>query len=98
MSEYKCLKCGAEFDEPKEVCEEYYYGHTLMSSACPYCRGDYEEAEECKGCGETFCASDLTDGFCINCEARIQGRLLTLIDEFNEDEKNYIYENLGDIL
>ena len=68
---FKCCECGYVFEDPKSWeedrgefwgvrCTETMYG-------CPKCCGDYEEAYECKECGEWHFRDELTDGYCDNC-------------------------------
>lgn len=50
MSAYKCVDCGAEFDEPREYRESRgeCFGFPAFEtlSGCPFCLGDYEETTE----------------------------------------------------
>ena len=69
---YKCIECGAIFEEPK-TWEEYrgeYWGCPCSEtmSGCPECRGDYEEAVECTRCGEWCFEDELDDGLCEVCQ------------------------------
>ena len=70
---YKCLKCGAVFDED-ELCEwseergEFWGAPcTEKMSGCPMCHGECEEVELCQVC-ETPCTdSELHSGVCDSC-------------------------------
>lgn len=69
---YKCLDCGAEFEEPRGGSSYDYIdtGIGMMAVAdvgcceCPYCGGDYEEMYECKYCGCEFLYKDMEDIDC----------------------------------
>jgi hypothetical protein len=65
---YKCLDCGAVFEEPKEYAEDRTPGGSFEGGSfiehftgCPYCEGAYEEAKQCEICGEYFTSDELTD-------------------------------------
>lgn len=90
---YKCKSCGRWFDEPKQYVEQYYYGAYLTEEGCPYCRGDFEEITPCKGCGEEFGESELTEGFCLACELKIQNKTWEFIfEKFTQEEIDYLIE------
>ena len=72
---YKCIDCGAVFEEPA-TWEEYrgeYWGCPCSEtmSGCPECRGDYEEAVECTRCGEWYFSGELEDGLCEDCQSEL---------------------------
>ena len=67
---YKCQDCLEIFDEPKKYCDDctpggVFEGGSFMNyySACPYCAGNYEEADECDNCGKVIFT---TEGKLIN--------------------------------
>lgn len=75
---YICKNCGRDFEEPDVVYEThgFDYGPYEKWLVCPSCHdSNFEEAEQCDGCGEYFAKSDLTDGLCDDC--------------YEEEEENY---------
>lgn len=68
-----CLNCGEVFDENNignTTENRGYYGDEKCSakiSCCPICAGEYEEAAQCKICGEYHPKDDLTGGVCEEC-------------------------------
>ena len=72
MKKYKCVECGAIFEEPATWEEDRgeFWGVSCSEtmSGCPECHGDYEEAFECKECGEYFFEDELYDGLCESCQ------------------------------
>ena len=68
---YKCVECEAVFEDPEKWEEdrgEFWGVHcTETVCGCPKCRGGFEEASECKRCGEWFFADELDDGYCKCC-------------------------------
>ena len=66
---YICNDCGAVFEECKVEYEFHPYGSGTAKEEwwyCPNCdSADFEEAKECKRCGEYFVS--LTDGLCDLC-------------------------------
>ena len=60
---YKCSNCGEVFEEPNAIKEDW--GETFY--VCPYCDDDYEEAHQCKECGEWHTENELYDGWCEKC-------------------------------
>ena len=74
---YKCVDCGAVFDEPDtwEESRGEYWGFPCTETVCgcPECRGDYEEAFECEECGEWFFKDELEDELCKECQNKHKG-------------------------
>ena len=71
---YKCVDCGHIFEEGDQA-EWYedrgeYCGIPCgeLMTGCPKCHGYYEEATECKECGEWFLEDELHDGLCESCQ------------------------------
>ena len=68
---YKCIECEAIFEDPETWEEDRgeYWGVpcTETVSGCPKCRGGFEEAVECKRCGNVHFADELDDGLCECC-------------------------------
>lgn len=60
---YKCMKCGEVFDEYTADWE------THDEMACPSCYSpdDYEEARECKKCGDWFTEDEGEGNLCGEC-------------------------------
>lgn len=65
---YKCLDCGAVFENPKEYAEDRTPGGANEGGSfierykgCPQCSGAYEEAKQCEICGEYFTDDELQD-------------------------------------
>lgn len=90
---YKCIDCGQEFERPYKFVNNEYYGNYEYGYCCPYCNGNYEDMTECHGCGQMFGEHELTHGFCVNCEKNIQEKLTAFFRNFNENEKEYIFES-----
>lgn len=68
---FKCVECDRVFDEPicwKEGRGEYWGEPCYEGVAgCPYCKGGFEEAEQCAVCGEWFYLHELQGGVCEEC-------------------------------
>ena len=77
---YKCKRCGDVIDEEDLKRTTYYedrgeFWGTSCSEliveidySCNRCKnGEYEEAYECKDCGEDFLYDELYEGICIEC-------------------------------
>ena len=70
---FKCIDCGNLFEEGEQAVwyedRGEYWGVPCSErmTGCPVCKGDYEEAKECKECGEWHFSDELTDGLCENC-------------------------------
>lgn len=66
---YKCLDCGEIFEEPASVRETHGFtdGFAETFYMCPHCNGDYEEAKQCKECGDWHTEGELYDGWCEKC-------------------------------
>lgn len=68
MSLYICPKCGSTFNEPfRELYDDGALRETY--DTCPDCGNpDFEDAWECRGCGQSMCQSDLIAGeYCPDC-------------------------------
>lgn len=71
---YKCLECGAIFEEGNE--QSWVEPHGEHFSGCPRCGGAYEETEQCKWCERDFFNSDLSyNGFCEECLEELKQKL-----------------------
>lgn len=72
---YKCIDCETIFEEPdtwQESRGEYWgFPCTETVSGCPECRSGYEEAFECKRCGEWFFEDELNDELCELCYSEL---------------------------
>ena len=70
---YKCCECGHLFEEGEQAIwyenQGECHGRVAMEkfSGCPLCRGGYEEAHQCNGCGEWYTEGALFDGWCVEC-------------------------------
>lgn len=67
---FKCLECGAVFDEPKIVNDSVTYGKVSVPrtfASCPHCDSGFDEAYPCKDCGEYFLADELHSFYCKDC-------------------------------
>ena len=68
---FKCYDCEATFFGPKNVSERVgeYHGEPAYTSyaCCPECGGNFDEAIQCKICGEWFFEDELDDGICEMC-------------------------------
>lgn len=68
---YKCLDCGAVFEEPKFWKEDrgecFGFPSYETMSGCPECEGDYKEAGRCKRCDEWCFEDELNDDLCECC-------------------------------
>ena len=68
---YRCENCGNLFEEGEQAV--WKENHGLDSppyetwSGCPICRGDYEEVNQCKKCGDWHSEDELYDGWCEKC-------------------------------
>lgn len=75
---YKCNKCGDIVDE-EEITSSYwedrgeFWGRSCSEKMveidyeCKKCFGEYEEAYECKICGNFFLENQLYEGYCKEC-------------------------------
>ena len=61
---FKCYCCNTTFLEPKIYYEHHPYGMRV----CPHCGENFEEATQCKECGEWFFKDELTDDICEDCK------------------------------
>lgn len=80
---YKCKECGEAFSEPTYESEVVPYGSRFVGkefSVCPYCAGEYDEAEKCKECEEYFFDYELHNGICIDCLKEEFDKLYTLFE------------------
>lgn len=87
---FKCYDCEATFSEPRIYTEKMgeHFGVPAYASfsCCPECGGNFDEATQCKICGECFFEDELDDGVCEMC-----------IDE-KKDEYRYNVEACLEIL
>lgn len=95
MSDFKCLDCRYEFDEPAVVTET----HGLDSppyeerSVCPNCGGNFTDLIECDVCGRGFTTEDeMFDGICADCIKKKYSTALGLkyLADTNIEELFYI--------
>ena len=67
----KCTSCNYVFDyEDRTVVKESHGfddGFYETFSCCPNCGGDFEDAEDCCECGETFTENEIYGGWCEKC-------------------------------
>ena len=68
---FKCYDCEATFSEPRIYTEKMgeHFGVPAYESfsCCPECGGSFDEATQCKICGEWFFEDELDDGICEMC-------------------------------
>ena len=68
---YRCENCGNLFEEGEQAVWEENHGLDSPPyetwSGCPICRGDYEEVNQCKKCGDWHSEDELYDGWCEKC-------------------------------
>ena len=68
---FKCYECGSTFSEPRNtrelVGEHFGFPAYESFSCCPKCSGSFDEATQCKICGEWFFEDELDDGICEEC-------------------------------
>ena len=95
---YICSKCGEVFDEPlreeERPCSDF--PETESWYYCPHCHSDeYEEAEQCKVCGEWRKETECEEGVCNECVNNTMKRFYSLmLDKFSEKERNIIKDNI----
>ena len=71
---FKCFNCGNLFEEGEEAVwyedRGEFWGRpcTERMTGCPVCKCDYDEASECKECGEWHFSDELSDGLCKACK------------------------------
>ena len=71
---YKCVECGHIFEEGEQAVwyedRGEFWGDPCSErlTGCPVCHESFEEAFECKGCGEWFLYDELDDGLCESCQ------------------------------
>jgi len=70
---YICRDCDYVFEKParwKESIGEYW-GTVVYESmvGCPRCLGEFDDADQCVGCGEYLVVGTLEDGLCEECIA-----------------------------
>lgn len=69
----KCTDCGYVFDyeDAKRVIENHWLDGEYMGYEtfleCPECGGYFEDATDCRECGETFAKNELYEGWCEEC-------------------------------
>lgn len=68
---YKCENCGHLFEEGEQAVWEERHGLDTPPyekwSGCPICKGGYEEAHQCKECGDWHTDDELYEGWCEKC-------------------------------
>jgi hypothetical protein len=70
---YKCSECGLVFEDARHWEEHHEFWGASCSehwSGCPDCSGGFEEAYECKICGEYHTEEELKGGVCGACISR----------------------------
>ncbi len=87
---YKCLDCGAEFEEPRKYRDSVPYGIGSVEmperSCCPHCSGDYEEASECENCAKLF-IPERAAKLCEDCIDNLKVRFSNILHKnFTETE------------
>lgn len=87
---YRCKECGHLFEDGEQA--EWVEPHGEEWSGCPLCKGSYEEAKKCMLCG----SYELEDGenVCEPCKDDLRSKVKKFLSQFNDDEKNIIYELL----
>lgn len=92
-----CKNCSSVFEETElesTLRRDTDTNYDYRVHICPFCHSDdLKDAFECKGCGEAHPFDDLTEGFCKECEKKLQDKVTEFFKQFNEDEKNYIFES-----
>lgn len=68
---FKCYDCEATFSEPRIYTEKMgeHFGVPAYASfsCCPECGGNFDEATQCKICGEWFFEDELIEELCEIC-------------------------------
>ena len=68
---YRCCECGHLFEEGEQAVWEETHGLDSPPyekwSGCPVCKGDYEEVNQCKECGDWHTGDELYGGWCESC-------------------------------
>ena len=70
---FKCCECGHLFEEGEQAIwyenQGECHGRIAMEKfgGCPVCKGDYEEAHQCKECNEWHTEDELYEGWCEKC-------------------------------
>jgi hypothetical protein len=70
---FKCYECGHLFEDGEQAIwyenQGECHGRIAMEKfgGCPMCKGDYEEAHQCKECDEWHTEDELYDGWCEKC-------------------------------
>ena len=69
MFRYQCHECDRRFEEPDFVIERHGLDTPPYEkiAVCPYCKGYFEEMQECKICGQHFTDDELSGGVCDEC-------------------------------
>jgi DNA-directed RNA polymerase subunit RPC12/RpoP len=84
---YKCLDCGAEFDEPKRFIIMHYEVDTRQEeylTVCPECfLSDIEEMKLCPACKENWITSN--KDICNECTYTLYDALNRAIDRVKYD-------------
>lgn len=82
---YKCLECGAIFDDNEMG--NWTEPHGEEMTGCPCCGGAYEEAVMCDECGEWFFRDELTCGKykvcrdCLEAFAKDSGTVIMFLEQ-----------------
>lgn len=87
------LKCG--------VCERSFSEYDIVvhkgEKVCPYCgHDDYEQATQCKSCGDYFLDDELTFGVCVGCKDNFKTAYIhnpKMCYELSKDEKEEVNLN-----
>lgn len=101
-----CTDCGCVFDEPATYGESHPYGEGYAVetlACCPNCGEGFEEAVQCKYCGEYFSKDDLNNGICDECLDDLHNLVADAITNIiSEDLYEYIpdefFDNIWDKL
>ena len=92
---YRCTDCGAVFEKPHTYRESRPIG-TELFSCCPDCNStDFQEALQCKECGEYF-IENKTNTMCDDCLKELEmGFSKILHDNYSDhqiDALNVIFD------
>lgn len=99
---YICLDCGCVFDEDEmgTYTEQHPYGMGYAGETfvcCPSCKGSFDEAVECKGCGEYFAKDNMHDEMCDKCFNFNKERIVKALAElFTKEEFNNLPDDMFD--
>lgn len=98
MKKFICEKCGKVFSECGTHNEYHPYGDGCAAESwacCPSCGSeDFEEAIECKRCGEYFAESKSDYDICADCQKEVMKEFQKkVLENFEDYEIAFIVEN-----